>query len=135
VLVHVYIYIYICIPVYCLYIVYKYLGMTPSGTIVVLLLFFIFFVFYFSVVTKKQSEYAKYCHKMLSNVLHTFVCLSTTFYHLRIIFAAHCFILKSILIIVVDVCTHVPFLSRLCLNNLARNSLRFSSTVSRISKR
>lgn len=29
----------------CLYIVYKYLGMTPSGTIVVLLLFFIFLVF------------------------------------------------------------------------------------------
>ena len=35
-------FIYICIPVYCLYIVYKYLGMTPSGTIVVLLLFFYF---------------------------------------------------------------------------------------------
>jgi hypothetical protein len=35
----IYIYIYICIPVYCLYIVYKYLGMTPSGTTVVLLLF------------------------------------------------------------------------------------------------
>ena len=34
-----------CIPVYCLYIVYKYLGMTPSGTTVVLLLFFIFLVF------------------------------------------------------------------------------------------
>ena len=34
-----------CIPVYCSYIVYKYLGMTPSGTIVVLLLFFIFLVF------------------------------------------------------------------------------------------
>ena len=34
---------FIYIPVYCLYIhgvVYKYLGMTPSGTIVVLLLFF-----------------------------------------------------------------------------------------------
>ena len=25
-------FIYICISVYCLYIVYKYLGMTPSGT-------------------------------------------------------------------------------------------------------
>ena len=37
-----FIYIYICVPVYCLYIVYKYLGMTPSGTIVVLLLFFYF---------------------------------------------------------------------------------------------
>jgi hypothetical protein len=37
-------FIYICIPVYCLYIVYKYLGMTPSGTTVVLLLFFIFLV-------------------------------------------------------------------------------------------
>ena len=36
---------YICISVYCLYIVYKYLGMTPSGTTVVLLLFFIFLVF------------------------------------------------------------------------------------------
>ena len=36
---------YICISVYCLYIFYKYLGMTPSGTIVVLLLFFIFLVF------------------------------------------------------------------------------------------
>ena len=38
------------IPVYCLYIhgvVYKYLGMTPSGTTVVLLLFFIFLVFPF----------------------------------------------------------------------------------------
>ena len=39
-------FIYICIPVnvYCLYtcIVYKYLGMTPSGTTVVLLLFFYF---------------------------------------------------------------------------------------------
>lgn len=58
-----------------------------------------------------------------------------TFYHLRIMFAAHCFILNNILIIVVDVCTHVQFLSELCLNNLARNSLRFSSTVSRISKR
>ena len=41
----IHVYIYICIPVYCLYIVYKYLGMTPSGTIVVLLLFFIFLVF------------------------------------------------------------------------------------------
>jgi hypothetical protein len=41
----IYIYMYICIPVYCLYIVYKYLGMTPSGTTVVLLLFFIFLVF------------------------------------------------------------------------------------------
>ena len=37
-----FLYIYICIPVYCLYIVYKYLGMTPFGTIVVLLLFFYF---------------------------------------------------------------------------------------------
>lgn len=44
-----------------------------------------FFVFYFSVVTKKQSEYAKYCHKMLSNVLHTFVCLSTNINFLIII--------------------------------------------------
>ena len=42
---HVYIQIYICISVYCLYIVYKYLGMTPSGITVVLLLFFIFLVF------------------------------------------------------------------------------------------
>jgi hypothetical protein len=41
VLIHVY--IYICISVYCLYIVYKYLGMTPSGTTVVLLLLYIYF--------------------------------------------------------------------------------------------
>jgi hypothetical protein len=34
-------FIYICISVYCLYIVYKYLGMTPSGTTVLLLLLYI----------------------------------------------------------------------------------------------
>ena len=38
----IHVYIYICIPVYCLYIVYTYLGMTPPGTTVVLLLFFYF---------------------------------------------------------------------------------------------
>jgi hypothetical protein len=43
VLIHVY--IYICISVYCLYIVYNYLGMTPSGTTVVLLLLYIY-IFY-----------------------------------------------------------------------------------------
>jgi hypothetical protein len=42
-----FIYIYICISVYCLYIVYKYLGMTPSGTTVALLLLYIFYFFYF----------------------------------------------------------------------------------------
>ena len=33
-------FIYICIPVYCLYIVYKYLGMTPSANCSIVIIFY-----------------------------------------------------------------------------------------------